>query len=32
MDKEQNNLGDFNEFAKHIVRYLENRESEACRH
>ena len=28
----QNNLGDFGEFAKHIARYLENKEGEACRH
>ena len=28
----QNNLGDFDEFAKHIARYLENKEGEACRH
>ena len=28
----QNNLGDFDEFAKYIARYLEKREGEACRH
>ena len=28
----QNNLGDFDEFAKYIARYLENKEGEACRH
>jgi len=30
--EEQNNLGDFDEFAKYIARYLGNKEGEACRH
>ena len=28
----QNNLGDFDEFAKHIARYLKKKNSEACGH